>query len=88
MCKIKFESLIVIYLEKNDCFNTLWNLQFVTRLYSCQLNSQSCAYLASALINNSCLTELDLSKNALKYYGAQYLSEGLGNPSCKLSVLR
>ncbi|XP_053543279.1 NACHT, LRR and PYD domains-containing protein 3 isoform X2 [Ictalurus punctatus] len=57
------------------------------KLFNCQLNSQSCAHLAEALNNNSSLIELDLSKNDLKYYGAQHLSNGLRNPSCKLSIL-
>ncbi|KAB5550583.1 hypothetical protein PHYPO_G00055360 [Pangasianodon hypophthalmus] len=57
------------------------------KLCSSQLNSQSCAPLAAALNNNSSLIELDLSKNAIKYYGAQHLSNGLRNPSCKLRVL-
>ncbi|XP_047676584.1 NACHT, LRR and PYD domains-containing protein 12-like isoform X3 [Tachysurus fulvidraco] len=57
------------------------------KLYSCQLSSQCCPYLAEALKNNSSLIELDLSKNALNSHGVQHLSKGLGNPSCKLSVL-
>ncbi|XP_053363034.1 NACHT, LRR and PYD domains-containing protein 12-like isoform X3 [Clarias gariepinus] len=58
------------------------------KLIGCELNSQSCAYLAAVLNNNSRLVELDLSKNTLKYHGVYHLSKGLGNPSCNLSVLR
>ncbi|KAK3531464.1 hypothetical protein QTP70_022097, partial [Hemibagrus guttatus] len=57
------------------------------KLYNCQLNSKSCPYLATALKNNSSLTELDLSKNALNSDGVRHLSKGLENPSCKLNVL-
>ncbi|KAI5628726.1 NACHT, LRR and PYD domains-containing protein 12 isoform X2 [Silurus asotus] len=57
------------------------------KLFSCEINSQSCAYLATGLKNNSSLIELDLSKNMLKPYGARCLSEFLRNPSCKVKVL-
>ncbi|XP_046718513.1 NLR family CARD domain-containing protein 3-like isoform X2 [Silurus meridionalis] len=57
------------------------------KLYSCQINSQSCANLAAGLKNNSSLIELDLSKNMLKPNGIRCLSAFLKNPSCKVKVL-
>ncbi|XP_006142885.1 NACHT, LRR and PYD domains-containing protein 3 [Tupaia chinensis] len=51
-------------------------------------NSEAvCKYLASVLICNPHLTELDLSENPLGDIGVKYLCEGLRHSNCKLEKL-
>ncbi|XP_064818592.1 NLR family CARD domain-containing protein 3-like isoform X6 [Oncorhynchus masou masou] len=58
-------------------------------LSGCGVTDKGCASLVSALISNpSHLRELDLSNNDLKDSGVKLLSDGLGNPHCKLETLR
>ncbi|XP_064871704.1 NLR family CARD domain-containing protein 3-like [Oncorhynchus nerka] len=58
-------------------------------LTGCGVTEEGCASLASALRSNpSHLKELDLSNNDLKDSGVKLLSDGLGNPHCKLETLR
>uniref|UniRef100_A0A8K9XXB3 B30.2/SPRY domain-containing protein n=1 Tax=Oncorhynchus mykiss TaxID=8022 RepID=A0A8K9XXB3_ONCMY len=58
-------------------------------LSGCGVTDKGCASLASALKSNpSHLRELDLSNNDLKDSGVKLLSDGLGNPHCKLETLR
>ncbi|KAI5607287.1 NLR family CARD domain-containing protein 3 isoform X18, partial [Silurus asotus] len=53
------------------------------------LNEKSCAALAQVLSSeSSILKELYLSESKLKDSGVKCLSEGLGNPHCKLETLR
>ncbi|XP_046690474.1 NLR family CARD domain-containing protein 3-like isoform X7 [Silurus meridionalis] len=53
------------------------------------LNEKSCAALAQVLSSeSSILKELYLSESKLKNSGVKCLSEGLGNPHCKLETLR
>ncbi|XP_064872356.1 NACHT, LRR and PYD domains-containing protein 12-like isoform X2 [Oncorhynchus nerka] len=58
-------------------------------LSGCGVTEEGCASLVSALESNpSHLRELDLSNNDLKDSGVELLSDGLGNPHCKLETLR
>ncbi|XP_052375886.1 NLR family CARD domain-containing protein 3-like [Oncorhynchus keta] len=58
-------------------------------LSGCGVTEEGCASLVSALTSNpSHLRELDLSNNDLKDSGVKLLSDGLGNPYCKLETLR
>ncbi|XP_071028985.1 NLR family CARD domain-containing protein 3-like [Oncorhynchus clarkii lewisi] len=58
-------------------------------LSGCLVTEEGCASLVSALRSNpSHLRELDLSNNDLKDSGVKLLSDGLGNPHCKLETLR
>ncbi|XP_071029008.1 NLR family CARD domain-containing protein 3-like [Oncorhynchus clarkii lewisi] len=58
-------------------------------LSGCGVTDKGCASLVSALKSNpSHLRELDLSNNDLKDSGVKLLSDGLGNPHCKLETLR
>ncbi|XP_064820172.1 NLR family CARD domain-containing protein 3-like isoform X2 [Oncorhynchus masou masou] len=59
------------------------------RLSGCLVTEEGCASLVSALRSNpSHLRELDLRNNDLKDSGVKLLSDGLGNPHCKLETLR
>ncbi|XP_064819761.1 NLR family CARD domain-containing protein 3-like [Oncorhynchus masou masou] len=59
------------------------------RLSGCLVTEEGCASLVSALRSNpSHLREVDLSNNDLKDSGVKLLSDGLGNPHCKLETLR
>ncbi|XP_055753797.1 NLR family CARD domain-containing protein 3-like [Salvelinus fontinalis] len=59
------------------------------RLSGCLVTEEGCASLVSALkLNPTHLRELDLSNNDLKDSGVKLLSAGLGNPHCKLEILR
>ncbi|XP_029598936.1 NLR family CARD domain-containing protein 3-like isoform X2 [Salmo trutta] len=53
-----------------------------------QCNIKNSKALASVFCSNSSLIELDLSDNDLQDSGVIQLSVGLGNPSCKLKILR
>ncbi|XP_042170704.1 NACHT, LRR and PYD domains-containing protein 12-like isoform X1 [Oncorhynchus tshawytscha] len=58
-------------------------------LSGCGVTEEGCGSLVSALKSNpSHLRELDLSNNDLKDSGVKLLSDGLGNPHCKLETLR
>ncbi|XP_056113699.1 NACHT, LRR and PYD domains-containing protein 12 [Rhinichthys klamathensis goyatoka] len=61
----------------------------MARLDCCNLSSESCGRIASALQSvNSPLRELDLSNNKLKKCGATILFSGLASPLCQLQKLK
>ncbi|XP_064807886.1 NACHT, LRR and PYD domains-containing protein 3-like isoform X1 [Oncorhynchus masou masou] len=57
-------------------------------LFCCNLSWECCEAMAAALCSTSSLRELDLSHNYLGNSGVTMLSAGLGNPHCKLMILR
>ncbi|XP_057187774.1 uncharacterized protein si:ch211-196h16.5 [Triplophysa rosa] len=74
-------KLISAGLENPNC--KLETLQ----LSDCGVADKGCVALASALISNSHLRELNLSRNKLGGSGVKMLSAGLKNPNCKLEKL-
>nr|XP_055060194.1 NACHT, LRR and PYD domains-containing protein 3-like isoform X4 [Misgurnus anguillicaudatus] len=59
------------------------------KLDECGVTDEGCAALASALISNSHLRDLDLSVNYnLRDSGVKRLCDGLKNPNCKLEKLK
>ncbi|XP_073670413.1 uncharacterized protein [Paramisgurnus dabryanus] len=58
------------------------------RLYGCDVTDEGCAALASALISNTHLRDLDLSNNKLRDSGVKLICDGLKNPNCKLEKLK
>ncbi|KAL1250738.1 hypothetical protein QQF64_018534 [Cirrhinus molitorella] len=62
----------------------------ILRLCGCNLTTQSCESLSSALQSSTSniLKELDLSNNDLQDSGVNLLSDGLKSPNCQLEILR
>ncbi|CAK6983923.1 ribonuclease inhibitor-like, partial [Scomber scombrus] len=58
------------------------------RLSNCGLSGTHCKVLASALMSNPHLTDLNLSLNILSDSGVKRLSAGLKSPNCRLETLR
>ncbi|KAK2906718.1 hypothetical protein Q8A67_005703 [Cirrhinus molitorella] len=57
-------------------------------LCDCGLTEQSCSALATVLISNHSLQELDISNNNLQDSGVKKLQKGIENTNCKLEKLR
>ncbi|XP_051772171.1 NACHT, LRR and PYD domains-containing protein 3-like isoform X5 [Ctenopharyngodon idella] len=57
------------------------------RLFDCDITSEGCAALASALRSNSHLRELDLSENKIEHGSVKNLSALKDNPHYKLETL-
>ncbi|XP_051729729.1 NACHT, LRR and PYD domains-containing protein 3-like isoform X5 [Ctenopharyngodon idella] len=57
------------------------------RLFDCDITSEGCAALASALRSNSHLRELDLSENKIEHGSVKHLSALKDNPHYKLETL-
>ncbi|XP_029901936.1 NACHT, LRR and PYD domains-containing protein 12-like [Myripristis murdjan] len=61
----------------------------ILRLSWCSLTEKSCDHIALALSSeSSSLRDIDLSGNDLQDPGLKLLAAGLGNPHCKLKILR
>ncbi|XP_006124919.2 ribonuclease inhibitor isoform X1 [Pelodiscus sinensis] len=56
-------------------------------LGNCDLSAACCGHLATIISSKQCLTELDLSNNALEDEGVKKLCEALRQPGCKLQQL-
>ncbi|XP_072548670.1 NLR family CARD domain-containing protein 3-like [Salminus brasiliensis] len=54
----------------------------------CSLSKEICKTLASVLMSDSALIQLDLSNNDLQDSGVELLSAGLKSSHCKLQILR
>ncbi|XP_056113672.1 NACHT, LRR and PYD domains-containing protein 13-like [Rhinichthys klamathensis goyatoka] len=69
-------------------FNTVFILGFFSlfSLSSCNLTSQCCESLSSALQSSNLIT-LDLSNNDLQDSAVKLLSDGLKSPNCQLQIL-
>ncbi|XP_073716290.1 NACHT, LRR and PYD domains-containing protein 3-like [Misgurnus anguillicaudatus] len=57
-------------------------------LSCCDVTDEGCAALASALISNTHLRDLDLSENNLRDSGVKLICDVLKNPNCKLEKLK
>ncbi|XP_073716372.1 NACHT, LRR and PYD domains-containing protein 3 isoform X1 [Misgurnus anguillicaudatus] len=56
-------------------------------LCDCGVTDEGCAALASALISNSHLRDLNLSYKQIRDSGVKLICDGLKNPNCKLEIL-
>ncbi|XP_067260689.1 ribonuclease inhibitor-like isoform X2 [Chanodichthys erythropterus] len=81
--KIGDEGLMLLSDGLKDPHCKLENLW----LYDCNITTESCAALASALRLNSHLREMNLSENKIRDQGVMLLSDGLKDPHCKLENL-
>ncbi len=83
------KKYIYIYYILHYILYTETSIWVSFRLSSCNLTSQSCEIVASALQSSNCvLRELDLSNNDMKDSGVKLLSDGLKRPNCQLQILR
>ncbi|KAL1276397.1 hypothetical protein QQF64_036020, partial [Cirrhinus molitorella] len=59
----------------------------ILRLCGCNLTTQSCESVSSALQSSYILRELDLSNNDLQDSGVKLVFDGLMSPNCQLEIL-
>ncbi|KAI2644794.1 NACHT, LRR and PYD domains-containing protein 12 [Labeo rohita] len=89
------EELEVFDLQKfkksDECFFRLLEVVKTSKralLNDCDLTDRSCSALATALISDSNLKELNMSNNNIQDSGVKQLCIGLKSIQCKLEVLR
>ncbi|KAL1251652.1 hypothetical protein QQF64_019448, partial [Cirrhinus molitorella] len=75
------KQITALLQDKHCNINTL-------KLRDCGLTEKSCSALATVLISNPCLKELDMSNNNLQNSGVTKLQNGLENTNCKLEKLK
>nr|XP_055039650.1 NACHT, LRR and PYD domains-containing protein 3-like [Misgurnus anguillicaudatus] len=81
---VRLQPVIKESKKVQSCFSF-----FFLHLCNCSITDKGCAALNSALRSNpSHLRDLNLSWNDLRDLGVKLISLGLGNPHCKLEILK
>uniref|UniRef100_A0A674ACC1 NACHT domain-containing protein n=1 Tax=Salmo trutta TaxID=8032 RepID=A0A674ACC1_SALTR len=87
--KNKLNKCIDVHISITKCIGYTVIVLLHYSLSGCGVTEEGCASLVSALRSKpSHLRVLDLSNNDLKDSGVELISDGLGNPHCKLETLR
>ncbi|XP_050958096.1 ribonuclease inhibitor-like, partial [Labeo rohita] len=77
----RMNQIAALLQDKHCQLNTL-------TLHDCDLSEESCSALATVLISNPSLKELDISNNNLQDSGVKKIQKGLENTNCTLEKLR